>query len=151
MTMRWPKPSMVCSRLRSSGEEDLGVHWKLLSSPHSNGSTGSITAASSSPSATCRLPRLKSATMLNCRRWLWRRDSNQPASGKPGAVQRLPLADRVDRRHAVLKMSDGQRHTVAAAAAGCIHERRISAASGRWPLVHAGLNACLDNCTRYEV
>src|SRR3954454_6617617 len=86
MTMRWPKPSMVCSRLRSSGAEDLGVDWKLLSSPHSNGSTGSITAASSSPSATCRLPRLKSATMLNCRRWLWRRNSNQPASGKPGAV-----------------------------------------------------------------
>jgi Family of unknown function (DUF5906) len=25
--------------------------------------------------------------MLNCRRWIWRRNSNQPASGKPGAVQ----------------------------------------------------------------
>src|SRR5690349_21822352 len=48
------EPSMVCSRLRSSGEEDLGARWRLSSSLSSNGSTGSTIAAFSSQSAICR-------------------------------------------------------------------------------------------------
>src|SRR6185437_6793600 len=35
----------------------------------------------------CRQPRLSNATILNCRRPLWRRNSNHTASGKSGAVQ----------------------------------------------------------------
>jgi putative transposase len=73
-------------RPRSSAVVGHGAHWKLLNSPRSNGWIGSTTVVSSSRSETCRLPRLKSATMLNCRRWPWQRNSNQPASGKPGAV-----------------------------------------------------------------
>ena len=40
----------------------------------------------SSRSAMCRLPRPRNATMPNSSRLHWRRNSNQIASGKPGAV-----------------------------------------------------------------
>src|SRR6185437_1125901 len=41
----------------------------------------------------CRQPRLSNATILNCRRPLWRRNSNHTASGKPGAVQNVRWED----------------------------------------------------------
>jgi hypothetical protein len=41
----------------------------------------------------CRQPRLSNATILNCRRPLWRRNSNHTASGKPGAVHCTPIGN----------------------------------------------------------
>src|SRR5437764_14633482 len=51
------------------------------------GSTGSTTAGYWSPSETSRQQRPKTATTLRSNCQPWQRDSNQTASGKPGAIQ----------------------------------------------------------------
>src|SRR5689334_14530803 len=56
-------------------------------SPLWNGSTGSTTAASSSPSAISLPPKPRRATMPKSPVRPWQPDSNKTVSGKPGAVQ----------------------------------------------------------------
>ena len=56
--------------------------------------TGSIIAACSAPSVTSRPLRPKQITMLPAKTSIWLRDSNQTASGKPGAVQGFALCVR---------------------------------------------------------
>ena len=82
----WPRALSACSRLRSSAAAGHSNMWKPSSSPPLNGWTGSTTAASSSRSATSLPPRPRSATMPRRKHSLWRPDSHQTASGKPGAV-----------------------------------------------------------------
>src|SRR5690349_8740099 len=60
--------------------------WSL---PPSNGWIGSITAASSSPSAISLPLKPRRATMPKSPVRPWQPDSNKIASGKPGAVHRL--------------------------------------------------------------
>jgi hypothetical protein len=72
----------------SAGEGDERA-WRPSSSPRLNASTGSITGSCSSRSETSLPPRLKHATMQLLRHRRQPRDSNQPASGKPGAAQSL--------------------------------------------------------------
>src|SRR5215468_8107103 len=64
-----------------------GDRSRRSSSPPSNGWIGSTTGGSWSPSATSRRPKPRRATTPYWKSQLWRRDSNQTASGKPGAVQ----------------------------------------------------------------
>src|SRR6185437_16405457 len=84
---------MACSRLSSSVVAAHGVRWKQSSSPLSNGSTGSTIAVSSSRSAMCRQPRPRNATMPDSRTLHWRRNSNQIASGRPGAVHYVEIGE----------------------------------------------------------
>ena len=65
---------------------DRGDRSRRSSSPPSNGWIGSTTGGSWSPSATFRRPKPRSATTPYWKSQPWRRDSNQTASGKPGAV-----------------------------------------------------------------
>jgi hypothetical protein len=65
-----------------------GAVRKRSSSPPSNGSIGSTIVACSNRSEISRLLRPKRVTMPKPMSMLSRRDSNQRASGKPGAVQR---------------------------------------------------------------
>lgn len=74
----------VSTRPRSSTGAGRGGASRPSSSRRWNGSTGSTIAGCLSPSATSRRP--KPPTMPTGRNPLWRRDSNQMASGKPGAV-----------------------------------------------------------------
>ena len=83
----WPRPSTASTRPRSSIAVGHGGHSRPSSSPRSNGSTGSTTAGYWSPSETSRQQRPKTATTLRSNCQPWQRDSNQTASGKPGAVQ----------------------------------------------------------------
>ena len=62
---------------------DRSRPWSLR---HSNGWTGSITGGCSSLSATFRRPKPRHATMPCWMSQPWQRDSNEMASGKPGAV-----------------------------------------------------------------
>ncbi len=86
-TMLWPRPSTASTRPRSSIGVGRGGPSRPSSSPPWNGSTGSTIAGCSSPSATSRRPKPKSATTPCWKNQPWQRDSNQTASGKPGAVQ----------------------------------------------------------------
>ena len=83
---RWrARPSPA--RPRSSGAGDRGAPSTRSSSPPSNGSTGSTTAASSSRSATSRQPKPRRSTARRCKSARSpRRDPNETACGKPGAV-----------------------------------------------------------------
>ena len=65
----------------------VAVASKPSSSPRSNGWTGSTIAGCSSPSATSRRPKPRNATTPCWSNQPWPRDSNETASGKPGAVQ----------------------------------------------------------------
>jgi transposase InsO family protein len=85
-TMLWPRQSTVSTRPRSSIDVGRGGRSTPSSSRRWNGSTGSTIAGCWSLSATSRRPRPRSATTP---RWInqpWQRDSNETASGKPGAV-----------------------------------------------------------------
>jgi len=86
-TTRWPRRSMASTRPKSSNGVDRGDRSRRSSSPPSNGWIGSTTGGSWSPSATSRRPKPRSATTPYWKSPPWRRDSNQTASGKPGAVQ----------------------------------------------------------------
>src|ERR1700722_17945179 len=86
--MRSPRPSTAFTRRSSSIDVDHGGPSKPSSSPRSNGWTGSTIAGCWNPSATSLQPKLKIATTLYSNRLSWQRDSNQTASGKPGAVHR---------------------------------------------------------------
>ena len=74
------------TRPKSSIGADRGDRSRRSSSLPSNGWIGSTTGGSWSPSATFRRPKPRSATMPYWKTQLWRRDLNQTASGKPGAV-----------------------------------------------------------------
>ena len=63
-----------------------GVVSKLSNTPRSNGSTGSTIDVCSSLSETSRQQKPRTASMHETMSSLWWRDSNQMASGKPGAV-----------------------------------------------------------------
>src|SRR5579863_6531908 len=89
--MRSPKPSTAFTRPSSSIDVDHGGPSKPSSSPRSNGWTGSTIGGCWNPSATSLQPKLKTATTLCSNRLPWQRDSNQTASGKPGAVQKQLL------------------------------------------------------------
>src|SRR4051794_36190480 len=86
-----PRRSMVSTKLRSSIDVGRGGRSKPSSSRRWNGWTGSTTGGSWSPSATYRRPKLRSATTPCCNIQPWQPDSNQPASGKRGAVHALIL------------------------------------------------------------
>src|SRR5712691_2365081 len=86
-TMLWPRPSTVSTRPRSSIGAGRGGRSKPSSSRRWNGSSGSTIAGCWSPSAISRRPRPRSTTTPRCTNQLWRRDSNETASGKSGAVQ----------------------------------------------------------------
>ena len=62
--------------------------WRRSSSPLSNGSTGSTTGGSWSPSETSLRPKPSNATTPCWNNRPWRHNLNQMASGKPGAVQK---------------------------------------------------------------
>ena len=91
-TTRWPRRSMASTRPKSSTGVDRGDRSRRSSSPPSNGWIGSTTGGSWSPSATSRRPKPRSATSPYWKSQPWRRDSNQTASGKPGAVHPPPSA-----------------------------------------------------------
>jgi len=86
-TMLSPKRSTVFTRPRSSIGEDHGETSKPWSSPRSNGSTGSTTAAFWNPSGIFRQPRQNNDTTPCWTRQPWPLDLNQTVSGKAGAVQ----------------------------------------------------------------
>ncbi len=75
------------TRRSSSIDVDHGGPSKPSSSPRSNGWTGSTIAGCWNPSATSLQPKLNTATTLCSNKLPWQRNSNQTASGKPGAVQ----------------------------------------------------------------
>ena len=87
-------PSEVAERLKALEQEnrDLrqvmrrGAHSRPSSSLLWNGSIGSTTGASWSPSETSRRPKPRNATTPCSSSQTWRRDSNKMASAKPGAV-----------------------------------------------------------------
>ena len=64
-----------------------GAHSRPSSSLLWNGSIGSTTGGSWSPSETSRRPKPRNATTPCSSSQTWRRDSNKMASDKPGAVQ----------------------------------------------------------------
>src|SRR5882757_10535437 len=84
--MLWPRPSTVSTKPRSSIGAGRGGRSTPSSSQRWNGSIGSTIAGCWSPSATSRRPRPRSTTTPRWTNQLWRRDSNETASGKPGAV-----------------------------------------------------------------
>src|SRR6267142_545113 len=86
MTMPSPKPSTVFTRPSWSTGADHGGTSRPSSSPPSNGSTGSTTEGSWSPSATYRQPKPSNATTPCWNNRPWRHNLNQTASGNPGAV-----------------------------------------------------------------
>jgi hypothetical protein len=102
-TMPWPKRSTVSTRPRSSTGAAPGGAGTLSNTPRSNGWTSSTIAGFSSPLETSRPPRLKPPTMPARRNRLSPRDSNQLASGVPGAVHYLPrnLRHRAPKQFAV--------------------------------------------------
>ena len=81
-----PRPSTGSTRPRRSGGAGRGATSSRSSSPRSNGSTGSTTGDCWSRSETFRRPKPKRAIMRRPRVTPWRRDLNETASGKPGAV-----------------------------------------------------------------
>src|ERR1700676_2707181 len=83
--MLWPRPSTVSTKPRSSFGAGRGGRSTPSSSRPWNGSIGSTIAGCWSPSATSRRPRPRSTTTPRWTNQLWRRDSNETASGKPGA------------------------------------------------------------------
>jgi hypothetical protein len=86
-TTRLRSRSLVCSRLKSFGPEDLGEASRRSSTQRSSGWTGSTIGVCSSPWATFR-PRSSSwRTISNVTIRLWRPDSHKMASGETGAVQ----------------------------------------------------------------
>src|SRR5258705_5149646 len=89
MTMPSPKPSTVFTRPSLSTGADHGGTSRPSSSPPSNGSTGSTTEGSWSPSATYRQPKPSNATTPCWNNRPWRHNLNQTASGNPGAVHSL--------------------------------------------------------------
>src|SRR5258705_7997506 len=86
MTMPSPKPSTVFTRPSLSTGADHGGTSRPSSSPPSNGSTGSTTEGSWSPSATYRQPKPSNATTPCWNNRPWRHNLNQTASGNPGSV-----------------------------------------------------------------
>lgn len=81
-----PKRSTGFTRPRSSIGEDRDEASKPWSLQRWNGSAGSTTDASWSPSATYRQPRPKNDTTPYWTRQHWPHNLNQMVSGKPGAV-----------------------------------------------------------------
>ena len=84
---RWPRPSTASTRPRSSIGAGRGGPSRPSNSQPSNGWTGSTIAGCSNPSATSRRQKLNADTTLCSNNKTWQRDSNQIASGEPGAVQ----------------------------------------------------------------
>lgn len=82
-----PKRSTVSTRPRSFIGADHGGTSKRWNSPLWNESTGSTTDDFWSPSETYRLPKPKNVTTPCWTKQPWPHNSNQMASGKPGAVQ----------------------------------------------------------------
>src|SRR5271167_859460 len=93
MTTLWPRRSMVFTRPRSSTGEDHGDPSKPSNTPRWNGSTGSTTGACWNPSETYRLQKPSNATTPRSTTYKRRHNSNQMASGDPGAVH-VGLAER---------------------------------------------------------
>ena len=87
-TTRWPRRSTASTRPKLSIDAGRGATSKRSSSPHWNGWIGSTIAGGWSPLATSRQPRPRNATTPQSRSRRWPRDSNESASGKPGAVHR---------------------------------------------------------------
>ena len=85
-TTRWPKRSTVSTRPNSSIDARHGARSRPSSSRRWNGWTGSTIAGCWSPSATSRRQKRSNATTPGWTSQPWRRNSNEKASGKPGAV-----------------------------------------------------------------
>ncbi len=75
-----------------------GAHSRPSSSLLWNGSIGSTTGGSWSPSETSRRPKPRNATTPCSSGQTWPRDSNKMASDKPGAVQSHGMANIVERK-----------------------------------------------------
>ena len=86
MTTPWPKPSTASTRPRSSIGGARGDPSKPSNTRHWNGSTGSTTSGCSSPSVTCRQPKPKTDITRCWTKLASPHNSNQTASGNPGAV-----------------------------------------------------------------
>ena len=78
--------SMVFTKPRSFTGAGRGAHSRPSSSLLWNGSIGSTTGGSWSPSETSRRPKPRNATTPCSSSQTWPRDSNKMASDKPGAV-----------------------------------------------------------------
>jgi len=87
MTTLWPRPSTVSTRPKSSGGSDPGRAHRPWKWQPCAGSTGSTITACSAPSGTSHPQRPKLTTMQPKRPSIWLHDSNETASGKPGALQ----------------------------------------------------------------
>jgi transposase InsO family protein len=89
-TMPWPRRSTASTRPRLSGGSGHGPACRPWKWQPCAGLTGSTTTACSVPSGTSRLPRPRPTTMLPSTPSIWLHDSNETASGKPGALQTDP-------------------------------------------------------------
>jgi hypothetical protein len=85
---RWLEHLALSARGLRTRRARAGAVPRRWSSPPSNGSTGSTIIAYSNRSATSHPPRQGRATMPKPTSVPWRRDANQTASGRPGAIQR---------------------------------------------------------------
>src|SRR5260370_12063828 len=91
--MLWPRPSTVSTKPRSSIGAGRGGRSTPSSSRRWNGWTGSTIDGCWSPSAISRQPKPRRDTMPSWSNQPWRRDSNETASGKPGAVHRAAAVE----------------------------------------------------------
>ena len=91
-TTHSPKRSTVSTRRRSSIDAGRGAASRRSSSRRWNGSTGSTIAACWSPSVTSRRRKPRNATTPCWNNQPWRRDSNEMASDKPGALHCYDMA-----------------------------------------------------------
>ena len=90
-TMSWPRPSLACTRPKSSGDVACEDTSTPSTTPRWNKSTGLIIAAYSSRSATFHQRSSSRQTINFTTRRPWRRESTNELSGKPSAVQSLLL------------------------------------------------------------
>jgi len=89
--MLWPRRSTACSRQRSFTVVGHGAASTPWNTPHSNGSTGSTTAACWNPSETSRQQRPRQTSTQPWKHQTWPRSLDKSASGKPGVVQIRPM------------------------------------------------------------
>lgn len=82
----WPRPSLACTRPRSSAVVAPGGTSMPWHTPRWNGATGSTTGGVSSRSATCHRQSFKGRIIANGKSQPWRPVSNNRVSGIPGVV-----------------------------------------------------------------
>ena len=91
-TTRWPKRSTASTRSRRSAGAAHGDRSRPSNTPPSLGSTGSIIATCSAPSATSRPQRPKQITMPPAKTSIWLIIQTKLPPGKPGRFRTLRTA-----------------------------------------------------------